>query len=164
MGNKQTQANEYLFYAQKLLRIETKCQAELDAQDLKAIHASVGLCLQRSWEAWLNELADYLNLDRLDFNDLQQSPLRDLPESQCLLTFTLDADSWLSRLLERSNMTKERQPHMSSSNNMTLLNVVQIDENGLGSSVSQSEQDILSEIVDGFKQYMQSVRSRQAEW
>jgi len=161
---KQAQVNEYLFYAQKLLQIESKQISGLDNQELSAIHASAYLCLKKAWDSWMQELADYMNVALEDFSSLSQPAVQHLPESQCLLTFKLDTDSWLNKLLDRIDdnykATKpESIPAVRSGNNASLLDVVLID-----GTAPLAETDILVLVMKEFKQYMQSVRSRQAEW
>ena len=176
---KQAQVNEYLFYAQKLLQVESKHAASLDSLEMNAVHASVYLCLKKSWESWLQELAVYMNVTIESFSSFSQVTIQELPESQCLLAFKQDADSWLNKLLERiDDNFKAIQPiDIKASrlkSNASLLDVVLIDGDAnkvtrsatktIASKEPLAETDILVWVMKEFKQYMQSVRSRQAEW
>ena len=178
-NSKQAHVNEYLFYAQKLLQVESKQLAGLDKIEMSAIHASVYLCLKKSWDNWLQELSDYMDVTLQDFSSLTQAGVQNLPESQCLLAFKQDADSWLNRLLDRvDDNYKPAQPeHIQAAPNKinaSLLDVVLIDSEasvvkGVNGKITAgteplAETDILILVMKEFKHYMKSVRSRQAEW
>jgi len=169
MGDSQVQANTYLFYAQKLLLLESagplldSANSISDQQSSTAIYAGACLCLKQSWEAWLKELASYINEDIDSFASITQSPLDSFPESQCLLSFKPDPNSWLNRLLSLIEKPvqniQRKQTVIEKETTSKLISIVSTDDES-----TMCEYEVLSQTLEEFKQYMQSVRSRQAEW
>jgi len=173
--------NAYLFYAQRLLQFENSPQESRVQADKLALSASICLCLKQAWQGWLDELGRYLNKSLKDYSDLLLAEHRSHPEIEALLGIQKQPGNWLSQLLlcleprvQTSSAVNdlehaEDDPAENQTRASGLIKLRQIDdaaafsESALtASSLSESEQ--FKKLIEGFKSYINSVRSRQEEW
>jgi len=161
MGQRQSQTNASLFYAQRLISIYEKDRDASILQDQHALLTGAWLCLKESWVCWLNELSIYMNLERLEgyqVNELELLLETGLPEGQLLLGLIDDSNSWLKVMLQRILKPAERlnsnvKPNNSSLELISLVSTDVVDEGQL-----------ILQILSEFKSYIESVRVRQIEW
>ncbi|MFT7373111.1 MAG: hypothetical protein ACI9T9_001805 [Oleiphilaceae bacterium] len=168
MGQRQSQTNAPLFYAQRLMSIYDQSSDTYDQnshtsiqQDQHALLTGAWLCLKESWVSWLNELSTYMNLARIEgyqLNELELLLKAGLPEGQLLLGLLDTTESWLSIMLQRIVKPTERLKSMVKANDSTvaLISLVSTDE--------VSEDLLIRQVLSEFKQYIESVRVRQIEW
>jgi len=161
MGQRQSQTNAPLFYAQRLMSIYEKGSETSIQQDQHALLMGAWLCLKESWGCWLNELSTYMGLERVEGYQLNEQTLllkSDLPEGQLLLGLIEDSESWLAILLRRVAEPTERikQQAKSSTLSLDLISLVSTDE--------VEENVLVGRVLSGFKEYIESVRVRQVEW
>jgi hypothetical protein len=161
MGQRQSQTNAPLFYAQRLMSLYEKDRQTLIQQDQHALLTSAWLCLRESWVCWLNELSTYMNLDRAEAYQVDDvTVLLDsgLPEGQLLLSLIENSDSWLSTMLERALKPTERLHARvkSTASSIELIALVPTD--------NLDEDQLMNQILSEFKKYIESVRVRQVEW
>ena len=156
-----SQTNALLFYAQRLMSIYGQESNTVTELNRHALLTGGWLCLKESWVCWLNELAQYVNLERAGGYQLNDLPLllkADNPEGQIILSLMEDTESWLAQMLLRIEMPAERlQSSMPSQHSsQTLISIVSVDE--------LSEDQLLIQVLTEFKAYIESVRVRQVEW
>jgi|GEM_PF-5189170 len=161
MGQRQSQTNAPLFYAQRLMSIYEKGSDASIQQDQHALLTGAWLCLKESWECWLNELSTYMNLERAEGYQLNELVLlfnTGLPEGQLLLGLTENSESWLSILLRKvaEPAVRVKQQTKSNASSLGLISLVPTDE--------VEENVLIRRVMSEFKEYIESVRVRQVEW
>lgn len=173
--------NAYLFYAQRLFQFENSPPESRAQADKLALSASVCLCLKQAWQAWLDELGRYLNKSLKDYADLLLAEHRTHPEIETLLNIQKQPDNWLSQLLlclepqvqiaspKNESSQLDDDPAENQAGASGLIRLRQIDD---ASAFTESaltvsllnEAEQFKKLIEEFKRYINSVRSRQEEW
>lgn len=161
MGQRQSETNAPLFYAQRLMLMSEQCGGAPASADKNALLTATWLCLKESWECWLNELSTYMSMETANGYsslDLESFINAELPEGQLLRTIYETPESWLSTLLQRVSKPLERL-NSSVKRNELSVELIQIVSADVVDEALMAKQVMLA-----FKEYIESVRARQHEW
>lgn len=165
----ENEVNAYLFYAHRLLSLQKSTLLIENKADQMALTASICLSLKQAWQAWLRELSVYVDTDISDYTSLHLPENAAYPEVQVLLTVTKNRGNWVSQLqkfceprLNTPPVFKDLEDEQPEGDVTPLkINVVQLEE---PDHKALSEEEQLAQVLDEFKAYINTVRSRQAEW
>tara|TARA_R110001592_G_C13002314_1_gene736012 strand:- start:135 stop:647 length:513 start_codon:yes stop_codon:yes gene_type:complete len=161
----ENEVNAYLFYAQRVLHLLSSATLIEHQADKMALTASVCLSLKQAWQAWLKELSTYVGKDILDYSELNLPENKSHPEIQLLNDIMKQPTNWLSQLVlflePRINtptvIDTSGEEDLSENVSSSRINLFQLTED-------LSEDEKLKRVISEFKTYINSVRSRQAEW
>lgn len=159
------EVNAYLFYSQRLLHLLNSSLSIEHQADKMAITAAVCLSLKQAWLAWLKELSTYVGSEVQDLNSLLSSGMNHHPEVQLLNDLRKQPANWLAQLiifleprLNTPTVLNESDEEVQAMNASSRINILQVGSEEL------SETEKLNAVISEFKAYINSVRSRQAEW
>jgi len=167
----ENEVNAYLFYSQRILNL-LNSSALIEAQaDKMALTASVCLSLKQAWQAWLKELSTYVGKDISEYSALFLPENNTHPEIQCLNDVNRLANNWLSQLvlffeprLNTPSLLEPEGEELAVIVSSTRINLLQVEDESYECVQEASEAEKLSLVISEFKAYINSVRSRQAEW
>ncbi len=159
------EVNAYLFYAQRLLNLFNSSTLIQHQADKMALTSAICLSLKQTWQAWLKELSVYVGKDLADSHLLFSTEFNQHPEIQLLMDIKKQPANWLSSLmiffeprLNTPTVLDEGESDVQNVNVAARIELVQVAQEDV------SELDQLNKVISDFKTYIQSVRSRQAEW
>jgi uncharacterized membrane-anchored protein YjiN (DUF445 family) len=161
----ESEVNAYLFYAQRTLYLLNSTSLIEQQVDKMALRASVCLLLKQAWESWLKELSSYVGRDIPEYASLLLAEYKNHPEVQCLLDVNKQNNNWLALMLSyfeprlNTPSTLNTEGESEDSTLSARINVVQLEVNK-----ELSDEEKLKTVMTEFKAYINTVRSRQAEW
>ena len=161
--------NAYLFYTQRLLNLRNSASLIDHKADQMAMTASICLSLKQAWKAWLEELSVYVGQSIPDYKSIFLPENSRYPEVAYLVEISQQRESWLTQLViffePRLNIMRslpDNEAALDDGSEESLAKKIRLIS--VDSDNTLTDEALLQRIFEHFKFYINTVRSRQAEW